>query len=91
MKKAIIPILAVLLAGIPLLSRDGGEPAYSSSIALYEEAQKNYEKGQYREALQLLRQALEKNPAFSRAHLLSGKPLWRFRITNGLCYTLTGF
>ncbi len=73
MKKALLLIPVMILAAIPVLSRDGEEPRYSSSVQLYAEAQEKYQSGQYRESLQLLREALEKNPSYTRAHLLSGQ------------------
>lgn len=73
MKKALLILPFMILAAIPVLSRDSEEPRYSSSIELYREAEEKYQTGAYREALQLLREALEKNPSYSRAHLLSGK------------------
>ncbi|MCB1169673.1 MAG: tetratricopeptide repeat protein [Leptospiraceae bacterium] len=72
MKKGLLIIAGIALASLPLLSRPGETPEYSSSVELYRQAEEFYNQGKYRQSLQMLREALEKNPSFSKAHLLSG-------------------
>lgn len=73
MKKTILILTVASLVSIPLLSRPGEEVHYNSSVELYKQAEEEFQKGHYRKSLQLLREALEKNSSYSKAHLLSGE------------------